>query len=223
MDFYKPTFLQFAVMIAIHETLLQCGMADFVMSETVQRKSFLAANREGILSIPGFVAIYLLSMFLGKSVRFKAIDGSNFLVKLRLLALAAVATWSLLILTNFLTGIARVTCNIGYVCWILALVVTMSCVYIILFDMILDTLWPLTLKYLNNNSLPVSRLPLLVEAINYNGLVFFILANLLTGAVNIFMSPNNSKELKSILILTTYMFICTTVSFILYRFQIRIA
>lgn len=211
-----------SVIIAVHEAFLQYGLADYVMSDTVKRNSFLSSNREGIYSTPGFVAIYILCMFVGKSVRLKSINSSNFLIKLRYLTFAAIFTWSLLIYCNFITGIARVTCNIGYVCWILALVVTMSCVYIIFFDMILDTLSPLNFKVVHG-PMSESRLPLLVEAINYNGLVFFILANLMTGAVNIFMSPEHRDNIESIAILTTYMFICTTVSCILYRFQIRIA
>lgn len=210
------------VLLIIHEAILQYGLADYVMSSNVKRISFIASNREGIFSVPGFVVIYILSMFLGKSLRLKSNTTTNFLWKLRYLALTAAVSWSLLICSNFVTGIARVTCNIGYVLWILALVVTMSCVYIIFFDLVLDTLWPQNSK-ITNSPIPDSRLPLLVEAVNYNGLVFFILANLLTGAVNMFMSPDTKNDLETIFILTCYMFLCTTVTFILYRQQIRIA
>jgi len=54
-----------AIIISIiHQLCLSLGLSSYIRSPF--RAGFLAANKEGILSIPGYVAIFLIFIDLGK-------------------------------------------------------------------------------------------------------------------------------------------------------------
>lgn len=206
------------------------------MDPDLKRTNFFIANREGICSLPGFIALYLLSQYLGQWLQAK--DVLNFQEiknKFKVLSITSLSLWLLVTNAIFLIGIARVTCNLGYVLWILAIAVTMCTLYLFVFDIVLDTLRPinsdnnkLNITELGATSkLPIvsinSKIPLVIEAVNYNGLTFFLLANILTGCTNIFIGTDERTNLQSVFILFVYMLITTTFVFVLYRFKIRIA
>ena len=48
-----------------HEACLSVGLADWVLSEDTPRDSLISANREGLCSVPGYVAIYLAGVAWG--------------------------------------------------------------------------------------------------------------------------------------------------------------
>ncbi|XP_053959697.1 uncharacterized protein LOC128864186 [Anastrepha ludens] len=221
-------------LLIIHECCLQLYTSAFVMNPDIERDTFLRANREGILSLPGFVALYLISIVIGQSLKMqdKALRHRVFIDKLRALGIASVVLWVLVVGCIFTVSIARVTCNLGYVTWILALAVTMAFLFIIVFHLILSTIWPICdieedFESLLNSTVTTSchenSLPALVKAVNANGLVFFLLANVLTGAVNIYLEPSVRSDFESICILTVYMFIAISFVYLLHRLKIRIA
>lgn len=208
----------------------------------MERKTFLTSNREGICSLPGFVAIYILSMYIGHWLQTHAtLKYNEFMRKLKILTLTSITVWILVILSIFTVGIARVTCNFGYSVWILAIAITMTTLYFFVFDFVLLTLWPevssSTVEVIGDveesfqkpavvqqkNETKISLLPSLVEAINRNGLTFFLLANILTGGVNIFLNPEDRSNFESVLILSGYMLIATGFVYTLLRFNLRIA
>lgn len=204
------------------------------MDPDLERTNFISANREGLFSLPGFIGLFLLSQYLGQWLQSKdVLNFEEIKKKFQILSFTTVGLWLCVTSSIFLFGIARVTCNFGYVAWILAIAVTMCTLYLFVFDIVLDTLKPVesfTNKLLLTEtglSIPLdslkSKIPLLVEAVNYNGLTFFLLANVLTGCTNIFLNTDERTEFESILILFIYMFIITTFSFVLYRLKIRIA
>uniref|UniRef100_A0A1A9VZW8 Phosphatidylinositol-glycan biosynthesis class W protein n=1 Tax=Glossina brevipalpis TaxID=37001 RepID=A0A1A9VZW8_9MUSC len=224
-------FLLGMLVLSTHEIALQSGLRLFVMDSNLPRDTFATANREGLCSLPGFVALYILSVYFGKQFRTKeTATFSNLKKKLKLLIFGTCVNSILVILSIMTTGIARVTCNIGYVLWILNIASGMSLLYIIVFDIALDTIWPMPSAkqsdrndYCTSSSHMHPEVPLVMEAINYNGLTFFLLANILTGAVNIYLKPEERNDAESVLILMVYMFLTTTAMFILYKLKLRIA
>ena len=62
----------------------------------------------------------------------------------------------------------------------------------------------------------------LMEAINRNGLLFFLLANLLTGLVNVTMDTKKSSPVVGTFVLFSYMFVLSLVSALLHVRDITI-
>ncbi|XP_073827084.1 phosphatidylinositol glycan anchor biosynthesis class W a isoform X2 [Musca autumnalis] len=220
------------VILVLHEVGLQCGISSYVMDPDLERTNFLAANREGICSLPGFIALYLLSQYIGQWIKSK--DILNYQeIKQKLIHLTSfgVVLWLIVIGSVMLIGIARVTCNLGYVTWMLAIAVTMCALYLFVFDIVLDTLLPVNKDPIletpsEKSVLPFAsntKIPTIIEAINYNGLVYFLLGNVLTGGVNIFLNTDERSDTESVVILMGYMFLTSLVVSLLYRYKIRIA
>ncbi|KAI9578428.1 uncharacterized protein At4g17910 isoform X1 [Glossina fuscipes] len=219
--------------LGIHEVALQSGLQLFVMDSNISRDTFATANREGLCSLPGFVALYIVSVHFGKHFQIReTLTFSDLKKILKSLIIGICVTSFLVVLSVTSVGIARVTCNVGYVVWILNIAAGMSFLYIVVFDLALDTLWPSSPKMAEHSDRDSccilsnhmhTRVPLIMQAVNYNGLTFFLIANLLTGAVNIYLKPEERNDAESIFILMVYMFLTTTAMFILYKFKIRIA
>jgi hypothetical protein len=74
----------------------------------------------------------------------------------------------------------------------------------------------------DTSALPVFREPYLLRFINYNGLVFFLLANLLTGLVNMTFDTIHMATFTSVILLFNY---CTVLCLFvagLYLWRIRV-
>ncbi|XP_017491567.1 PREDICTED: uncharacterized protein At4g17910-like [Rhagoletis zephyria] len=228
-----------SALLALHEYGLQHTVSTFVMNSDIPRDTLLRANREGICSLPGFIALYLLSIYIGQCLRLedKVLSYRVFINKLKVLGVVNIGMWLLVAGCIFTVSIARVTCNYGYVIWILAVALTMTFLFTMVFHLILNSLCSNYDRKAVNESSEVegldnstevttcnaNTLPVLVEAVNMNGLVFFLLSNVLTGAVNIFLQPKKRSDFESLLILNSYMLITTGFVYVLHRLKIRIA
>ena len=62
----------------------------------------------------------------------------------------------------------------------------------------------------------------LIDAVNYNGLLYFLLANLLTGVINLSIKTILLPPLQSVLIIVMYMLILSIISFVLYVYKLKI-
>jgi len=66
------------------------------------------------------------------------------------------------------------------------------------------------------------RVPQMYQAIDYNSLGFFLLANVLTGLVNLSMETVNSKGSSSMFILIAYLLVLQIVSIAFFRRKWRV-
>lgn len=231
-------YLFITVIAIIHEFCLQFYISEFVMDANIPRDTFVSANREGIFSLPGFVAIYLISIVIGQALRVSdgLVSYKILLNKLKAIGIVSIGLWLIVISCIFTISIARVTCNLGYIVWILAITLTMIFISMIVFHLVLNISWSTRdSKTTDETSTPIAPLlgsavtartnvlPTLVEAVNKNGLTFFLLANVLTGFVNMFLKPSEKNDNESIFILIMYMLISIGFVQLLYRFNIRLA
>uniref|UniRef100_A0A1A9V9H5 Phosphatidylinositol-glycan biosynthesis class W protein n=1 Tax=Glossina austeni TaxID=7395 RepID=A0A1A9V9H5_GLOAU len=192
------------LVLGTHEIALQSGLRLFVMDSNIPRDTFATANREGLCSLPGFVALYIVSVYFGKHFQTRETLKFSDLKKILNALIIGICVTSFSVLLSVMTvGIARVTCNVGYVVWILNIAACMSLLYIVVFDLALDTIWPCSPKMTEHSDRDGccilsnhmhTRVPLIMEAVNYNGLTFFLVANLLTGAVNIYLKPEERND-----------------------------
>ncbi|XP_017080154.1 uncharacterized protein At4g17910 [Drosophila eugracilis] len=225
-------------LLVIHQFGLSIlGISDYVMNEDLERSNLFNANREGLVSLPGFVALYLLSIYVnGWMVSSTLLTYSELVTKLKRLFYAVLILWSLFVISAYGIGISRVTCNLGYVIWMLAIGCTTLWASFGAIDFVINSVMPWEQSssgeqekgLLTGDSVPKERskpiFPFTInQALNQNGLTFFLLANVLTGGVNIFLKPEDRSNLESVIILLVYMFLATKLAHELLKRGIRLA
>lgn len=205
--------------IMFHQCVLQTGIQDWVLSGAA-RTDFLSANREGIVSTMGYVAIYLIGISVGRDLQQHSTLFSDQIKLLRKICVKAIIIWFLSVPAEMLFGVSRRLANIGYLLWIL------FCSYIMLGSLLLPLLAVHLIKFAvhrKDKSYSISYgVPKILEAINYNGLAFFLIANLLTGLVNICIPTLEVSTVNSLLILHLYMFVTCATTFFLYWKKIKL-
>ncbi|KAB0798286.1 hypothetical protein PPYR_09279 [Photinus pyralis] len=195
-----------ASLLFVHEIILQLGVGQFVLS-TASRSTFFNANREGISSSLGYLGLYFLSVSFGQFLHLYVYNKSRKHI-FKLCLISAFLLWATVLLNkNF--GISRRLANSGYCLWILFIGISMVTIFY---------LGEIILNFVCGRA----NSPLVFEAVNYNGLSFFLLANLLTGAVNILFDTLSTDGLRSLCIIIVYMIINCGVSYGLFAKSIKI-
>ncbi|XP_037719868.1 uncharacterized protein At4g17910 [Drosophila subpulchrella] len=225
-------------LLLIHQFGLSfLGISDYVMNEDVERSNLFNANREGLVSLPGFVALYLLSIYVNRwMVASSLLSYSELIRKLRRLFYLVLILWNLFVICAYAIGISRVICNLGYVIWMLAIGCTTLWASFGAIDLVINSVMPWEAnpsedqeKGLLTGDSPAkgrdrSIVPFTInQALNQNGLTFFLVANVLTGGVNIFLKPEDRSNFESVVILLVYMFLGTKMAHELLKRGIRLA
>ncbi|XP_055859020.1 uncharacterized protein LOC129921290 [Episyrphus balteatus] len=201
--------------LTTHECLLLYNVADYVMNRKEDRSTFFVANREGFCSLPGFVAIYLLAMYIGRFLFSETtLMVEEYSKKVKRFAIMAALAWIITFICIPTIRISRRISNFGYVSWTFSIALTILLLYIIMSDYVF---------YAWSTTGGEYKLPSLMEATNRNGLVFFLVANVLTGCVNMFLNPSDRSPVTSIVILSLYMLLSSSLVYILLRLRIKIA
>jgi len=187
-------------------------------------EGFFSANREGLISLHGCVALYLLSIYFAKWYTSQDhLSYPDLIIKLRKILLVAILCWLLTFISAYLTGIARVTFSFGYVIWIFAVCLSLVVIFAFFFELKLVKSDFINKKSSEDDKETVISLPTFVESLNTNGLTHFMLSNFLTGMVNMSLDPGHRNDFESVGILSLYIFVCSGAVFILLRKSIRIA
>ncbi|XP_063258937.1 phosphatidylinositol-glycan biosynthesis class W protein [Prinia subflava] len=202
------------------------------------RLGFLDANREGLLSFCGYLAIYLASVQVGLWLQGRRSSVRGWLQALRGLALPLVGLWVLLQLCQACgEPVSRRLANLPFCTWVLA-----HCLLLLALFVLADLALVFTKLLVRGSSVPccwkvvqppdprgkrgMEAVPVggqdglsqlcLISAINKNQLLFFLLANLMTGAVNILIDTIHSKAAFTLCILHLYMFLNCLIMYILH-------
>ncbi|NXG80212.1 PIGW protein, partial [Baryphthengus martii] len=192
------------------------------------RLGFLNANREGLLSLFGYLAIYMASVQVGLWLlkRRNTVRGWTEAVGFSLLTVLALFGF-LPVSQAYAEPVSRRMANLSYCVWVVAHCLTLFTCFVatdlaLVFTKLLvegssvPCCWevvkpPNTGKKHGREAEPAGRevkLPhlCLIGAINKNQLLFFLLANVLTGTVNILIDTIHSKTVFTLCILHLYMF-----------------
>ncbi|XP_054282077.1 uncharacterized protein LOC128999534 [Macrosteles quadrilineatus] len=197
----------------LHHCILTFGAEAYVLGDK-PRENLIDANREGLVSTLGYTGLYLIGVSLNKFIvqTCTYIKGDlKSIAKLLMLSLVLFAVSSYL--SPYYPPCRRVV-NITYITWVLAMaaahVAMASCVELFVICFVLPSSV--------NEKFYTFLTPLIYEAVNMNGLFFFLLGNILTGLVNIFCNTKKLNSLQSIFILFAYMFVnCCTVTIMYFR------
>lgn len=218
---------------------------------TAERTDFFSSNREGIYSFIGYLGIFLAGMGLGLEALKRDVDaltpmtsedewiasvlgGEESANQVRQTrahnSLLKIAKWFgiWLVVYVLLTGyygprltVSRRLCNLPYLAW----VCVFNCWQLLLFRAIEGFTFP-TLYKANNRAEERKRCAKATSAVlnayNRNGLAIFLLANLLTGLINMTLPTLDMSDIASMVVLVGYMGTLTAVGLALDHYNISI-
>lgn len=188
--FSNKTFLFSLITLACHECILYVGLQDWVFSDT-PRTNLITANREGISSCLGYVSLYIYAAYVKTELSDHTKSKMNIVQKLLSIS---VFLWIVLYFLNNYLPISRTLANSSY------------CIYLSsVFTSIICIMYFIELLFQVKDKNLIFEVPLIILAINDNGLIYFLAANLLTGAVNLSFRTLLVPSSVSIVILNVYM------------------
>ncbi|XP_054283351.1 uncharacterized protein LOC129000412 [Macrosteles quadrilineatus] len=201
------------VLLMIHEFLLTWSLEQYVMMD-LPRDNLIKANREGIVSLLGYLCIYIIGIstkrLIGNVDRKR---GQSVKTKLHSMIVFSVVFSMLYLTLKFTEPIIKVSrrlANTPYILW-----TTTVCFEYLILGLVLELAFLLFLpKSTTSSSCNVFNLllPDLCKAINNNALLFFLVSNLSTGFINMYFDVLNFETWRSMLMLLLYMlFNCSVV------------
>ncbi|XP_029175006.1 uncharacterized protein At4g17910-like [Nylanderia fulva] len=263
----KYSLFSGAWILGMHEYIMSTkGLKAWVLSDDL-RNDFFSANREGLVSVPGYVGLYFIGVAIGRLIHstyqnshtkvntnisvklydfeFEASYNESMLLCIKLSLISAQACIATLLCDSY-SKVSRRLANAGYCMWILTLTTTLLTL-LLLVEVVLDITNYAASESCNENKTKklsrnlrlnlkknfennrkeneeciVKRSFEICDAVNYNGLFFFLLSNIMTGLVNTLIYTLYAKQLVAVLILIIYMAISIFSTLILYRLQIPV-
>ncbi|KAG7399587.1 hypothetical protein PHYBOEH_008582 [Phytophthora boehmeriae] len=177
---------------------------DFILN--APRDNLFSQNREGVLSLAGYTALYMLAVYAGQGIfGYMDANGAKSQRNMRWLVLTLIVVDAMLWLSTYLSVrlVARPSrrmLNLPYLLWVMA-----------------ESIFLLALYCMIQTVCMLPRVPLLFQGINRNQLFVFILANLATGAVNLGMHTINTSPAVASGVLLLYMLaVCVLASVLEY-------
>ncbi|KAJ4482321.1 GWT1-domain-containing protein [Lentinula aciculospora] len=222
------------VAVAISQQLLlsKFGLSDYVLN--APRVDLISANKEGIISLPGYFAIHLLGLTTGllllppspsyfrriqRSLRTHSLNDRELAERYAVrqndktvteLSGYSVLWWALMGLCSLLkldggNGVSRRMVNISYIFWICAYNVSFILAYLLLDMLFFPSSLNKSKKKTDPPSLPPTSIPApLLDAVNKNGLVVFLVANVATGLINLTIPTMYTSDFWAMVILCGY-------------------
>ncbi|KAF2259794.1 GPI-anchored wall transfer protein 1 [Lojkania enalia] len=228
-----PSYAVLACVLgAAYEIALDAtSLTDYIV--TAPRSSLISMNREGICSFFGYLAIFLAGQSVGsfvlprqqplrKGATIREIMKQSILAKIAISAMIwSVLFWFSTSFYGLRLGVSRRLANLPYFLWVAAYNTTQigACCAIE------------TLCFPNLHKAPTKEEEIqrsreatssVLFAFNRNGLAVFLLANLLTGLVNLTVPTLQTGVLQSMAILVGYIAIVTGVALGLDRLNVTI-
>lgn len=192
---YIPSYAGLAILlgIAYQVALEYTGLKSFILIGS--RTNLFSKNREGIFSFFGYLAIFLAGQSTGMFLLPKELTkGNGPQQRKRLLLMLTVWSGIWILLFNLTTSykfglniaVSRRLANLPYFLWIAAF----NCTQITAFCLIETLFFPAVYKSASASTKEEEEIykfstSRVLEAYNRNGLAIFLVANLLTGLVNL--------------------------------------
>ncbi|KAL1341114.1 hypothetical protein AAHE18_09G063200 [Arachis hypogaea] len=182
------------LVLVVYQFCLIHGLSAYLLSDE-RGMDIISQNKEGIHSIFGYWGMYLVGVQLGNYLIFGSHSSglrSTKWVQIRVWILSIVFWLLTVFLDKHVERISRRTCNLPYVTSVLA-----------------DNLQLLSILMLGD-LIPGSKTSVLEEALNRNLLATFLLANILTGLVNLSVDTLSASSITALSVLLGYAYILST-------------
>ncbi|XP_039142027.1 uncharacterized protein At4g17910 [Dioscorea cayenensis subsp. rotundata] len=191
-----------------YQTCLRSGLSVYLLSNE-RALDYISQNKEGIFSIFGYWGMYLLGVNLGHSLFFGNVASAKYenfqWTRLRVCTFSFLMWLLTLVLNNHVERVSRRMCNFAYVTLVLA-----------------QNFQVLSILMLSD-FIP-GRKPLELEAaFNQNLLGSFLLANILTGVVNLYVDTLSASSIIALGILLGYAFALAAIVCILWFSRVKLA
>ncbi|KAG5999153.1 Glucosaminyl phosphatidylinositol (GlcN-PI) nositol acylation protein, partial [Claviceps pusilla] len=230
---YVPSYAALALLVSgAYQVVLETTDLKAYML-TAPRRDLLSKNREGIFSFVGYLAIFLAGQDLGMFALPRSInprsDVSARTQRNTLLTTMAVraAVWSTLyfLTTSYSLGlgltVSRRMANLPYVLWVAAF----NSIQILACCAIDTVFFPATHSAHDGKAerdAVRTATSAVLSAYNRNGLAVFLVANLLTGLVNMTVKTLHSTPVETMAIMLSYMGVVTTLAVLLDHYNISV-
>ncbi|KAJ8412397.1 hypothetical protein AAFF_G00127330 [Aldrovandia affinis] len=221
-------------------TLEMTELKSFIIHDSDRSGGFLSANKEGVFSVMGYIAIYLAGVQVGLYVMQSRSLVKDWIKAIYKLLLVSFVLWvALYICQTFVEPVSRRMANLSFCIWIIAQsLFFLSCLSIA--DLVLVFSKSLAnCTVVSSSWNPVQNVKseissadrkirekiegfCLIQAVNRNQLLFFLLANVMTGLTNVIVDTVNSSNLFSVCVLLFYMFMNCFIIFILHLKEITV-
>jgi glucosaminylphosphatidylinositol acyltransferase len=214
---YIPSFAGLAILLGVaYQAALEfTSLKAFVL--TAPRTNLFDKNREGIFSFFGYLAIFLAGQSTGMFVLPRSLSSSASATgrQQRKRLLLTLGAWSgiWILLFTFTTSysyglnlsVSRRLANLPYFLWIAAF----NCTQITAFCLVETVFFPAVYKNSNYTREAEEKVykestSRILEAYNRNGLPIFLVANLLTGLINLTVPTLHVGNLQAMGILLVY-------------------
>ncbi|KAI9171668.1 GPI-anchored wall transfer protein [Paramyrothecium foliicola] len=200
---------------------------------TAARTDLLSMNREGVFSFLGYLAIFLAGQDLGMLVLPRKINPRSDVPPgmQRNTLIMTIAVWAGIwvglyyISTDYKYGfgwsVSRRLANLPYVLWVAAFNSVQLLAFCIIDSVFFPAFYNATDVKTEKEAYETATSPVL-RAFNRNSLALFLLANLLTGLVNMTVRTLEATPVVSVAILLAYSATVTGVAVVLDRYEISI-
>ncbi|KAJ2919754.1 hypothetical protein MD484_g653, partial [Candolleomyces efflorescens] len=256
------SLLGILVGVAQQVALSHYGLKDYVLHAA--RTSLISANKEGLVSLPGYLAVHLLGLSAGTLIlpptpsffrrRQQALTAKGRSTQYNKdldpqlprqlgktateLCSYAILWWTLLGVTRLLEvdgtwgawgGVSRRIINLPYILWVAAYNISFTLSYILILDVFFFP-GPKPRKGLKPppgfsdyeheyHSVLEGNPPELFEAINKHGLAVFLIANVLTGLVNMTIKTMYVSDSFAMAIISAYAFAVCVIAWVWNRIE----
>ncbi|KAJ9476259.1 GPI-anchored wall transfer protein 1 [Pseudozyma hubeiensis] len=198
----------------LHQILLKTTpWEQWALSDTVKRDTLWNANKEGLTSITGYLAIFYIGLDLGHYVlpldpyfayrkirRRRANPRTDKLAMI--LASLAILEWSGYGLVSVMGGrTSRRLANLPYVLWVVAFNTSFLLGYVVVYGLVLQPVE-------EQEGRADSMTPGLLEDLNRHSLTVFLAANVLTGLVNLTVETMYTRDAVAVGLLLVYVGVC---------------
>ena len=212
----KLNYVGIALIVAYQIFINYYAMDNIIANES--RDNFFMANKEGFLSIIGLTGYHLLYTRLpliidDASKTHKRYGITQTLKALLRLALPAIV--GLIVMHNFVQPSSRRISNAAYICWS-----TFMVIYLLGCEVAVNSgIAALQRRYHNVDDFGSK----LYRSFSQNAMPLFLLANLLTGAINFILDTNSMPVMPSLAVIVAYLALLSIVAYhlLLHNYDIR--
>ncbi|XP_054824549.1 uncharacterized protein At4g17910 isoform X2 [Prosopis cineraria] len=180
-----------SLVLVVYQLCLLLGLNNYLLSNE-RGTDIISQNKEGLFSLFGYWGMYLVGVHLGNYLFFETSSSaskSSRWVRIRVWILCLSFGLLSVLLDRYVEKASRRMCNLPYVVMVFA-----------------NNLQIFSILMLGD-LVPGSKISLLEEAFNRNLLPTFLLANILTGLVNMSMNTLSASSFTATCILIVYTFV----------------